>query len=107
MRAALQAAAGKSGKPGLYPQEFASFQRSFEERLEEREREHVGVVKQCRVSRGGLAARGTYLLRKALIYVCELISFLLNYKRTDNCLMRKIIYKFDILNANNICPDKC
>lgn len=34
MRAALQATAGKSGKPGLYPQEFASFQRSFEERLE-------------------------------------------------------------------------
>lgn len=34
MRAALQTAAGKSGKPGLYSQEFASFQRSFEERLE-------------------------------------------------------------------------
>lgn len=44
MRAALQAAAGKSGKPGLYSQEFASFQRSFEERLRER--------------RGGEHARG-------------------------------------------------
>jgi len=84
MRAALQAAAGKSGKPGLYPQEFASFQRSFEESLEGREREHVGgVVKRCRVSRGGLAARGTYLFRKALIYVCEL-NCLLNYKRTNS-----------------------
>ncbi|KAL0126049.1 hypothetical protein PUN28_004861 [Cardiocondyla obscurior] len=38
MRAALQAAAGKSGKPGLYPQEFASFQRSFEERTKSGER---------------------------------------------------------------------
>lgn len=61
MRAALQAAAGKSGKPGLYPQEFASFQRSFEERLRRGRREHVkGVVKRCGVSRGGSAARSTY-----------------------------------------------
>lgn len=49
MRAALRAAAGKSGKPGLYPQEFASFQRSFEERPERGGGgEHVeGVVKRC------------------------------------------------------------
>lgn len=44
MRAALsrRLQRGKSGKPGLYPQEFASFQRSFEERGYERGEERRG-----------------------------------------------------------------
>lgn len=78
MRAALQAAAGKSGKPGLYPQEFASFQRSFEERLGGRgqaENTGRGDRKAMRwVSRGGPAARSTYLLRNAVIYALSLAA---------------------------------
>lgn len=84
MRAALQAAAGKSGKPGLYPQEFASFQRSFEERLqgEGKRRTRGGSRKAMRwVSRGGPAARSTYLLRHAVIYA---LNSPLNDKRTDD-----------------------
>lgn len=84
MRAALQAAAGKSGKPGLYPQEFASFQRSFEERLagEGPRRTRGGSRKAMRwVSRGGPAAHSTYLLRCIVIYA---LSHVLNDKRTDS-----------------------
>lgn len=60
MRAALRAAAGKSGKPGLYPQEFASFQRSFEERPERGRRRGTrgGSRKAMRwAPRGGPVAR--------------------------------------------------
>lgn len=91
MRAALEAAAGKSGKPGLYPQEFASFQRSFEERTESGERRARGGSRKTMPSVQGWIfgmQHLIHLLKNAVVYA---LSCLFNYKSINDYLGLRVI----------------